>query len=85
MNEHRQYVFIRKYENEVLLVLVNFDNMPVHLSVNIPYHAFEYLQIPEYKTVQATDLLSGKPKLSHSRVISLLLLTYRNGVVRFLK
>lgn len=60
MNEHRQYVFIRKYENEVLLVLVNFDNMPVHLSVNIPYHAFEYLQIPEYKTVQATDLLSGK-------------------------
>ena len=47
MNEHRQYVFIRKYENEVLLVLVNFDNMPVHLSVNIPYHAFEYLQIPE--------------------------------------
>ena len=60
MNEHRQYVFIRKYENEVLLVLVNFDNMPVHLSVNIPYHAFEYLQIPEYKTVQVTDLLSGK-------------------------
>ena len=60
MNEHRQYVFIRKYENEVLLVLVNFDNMPVHLSVNIPYHAFEYLRIPEYKTVQATDLLSGK-------------------------
>lgn len=59
-NEHRQYAFLRKYENELLLVTVNFDNMPVNVSINIPLHAFEYLHLPYIAHAQATDLLSGK-------------------------
>lgn len=63
VNAHldRQYVFIRKFENELLLVAVNFDDRPVCIGVNIPSHAFDYLSIPEKKYV-STDLLSGKRK-----------------------
>ena len=60
MNEHRQYAFLRKYEKELLLIVVNFDNTPANIGVNIPLHAFEYLHLPHLAHTQATDLLSGK-------------------------
>ena len=50
----------KRYENELLLIVVNFDNMPVNVGVNIPLHAFEYLHLPHLSHAQATDLLSGK-------------------------
>jgi len=55
----RQYVFLRKYENELLLVVANFDDRDVSIGVNLPAHAFDFLGISE-KKVQATDLLSGE-------------------------
>ena len=60
MNEHRQFAFLRKHANEVLLILVNFDEMSMHVSVNVPRHAFEYLQMPESENVQTVDLLTGE-------------------------
>ena len=59
-NEHKQYVFLRKYENELLLIAVNFDNQPVDIAINIPSHAFDYLQLPSIDSYKATDVLSGK-------------------------
>ena len=59
-NEHRQYAFLRKYGNELLLIAVNFDDMPAHVYINIPQHAFEYLQLPELEDCNVTELLSGK-------------------------
>ena len=62
-NNHldRQYVFIRCYESELLLIAVNFDTRDVCIGVNIPEHAFNFLNIEEAK-VQATDLLTSKKK-----------------------
>ena len=54
----RQYVFLRKFENELLLVATNFDDRDVSIGINLPAHAFDFLGISE-KKVQATDLLSG--------------------------
>ena len=59
-NEHRQYAFLRKWGQEIVLGVVNFDPQPVDISVNIPAHAFEYLQMPELEQCRATDLLSGE-------------------------
>lgn len=56
-NQSKQYAFLRKYANEVLLVVVNFAQEETECSVCLPHHAFEYLGIPE-KTVTASDLLS---------------------------
>lgn len=60
INEHNQYVFIRQYEDEVLLIAVNFDDIPIHVGINIPEHTFEYLKIPQSDSVTAKDLISGK-------------------------
>ena len=63
----RQYAFLRKAGAEVLLVVTNFDTLPVTTTVNIPAHAFDYLNMKE-KNAMATDLLSGqKIKLSLQR------------------
>ncbi|MCD8029572.1 MAG: alpha-amylase [Bacteroides sp.] len=59
-NSHKQYAFLRKYESELLIVLVNFDLQPVEIAVNLPSHAFDFMKIPQQETVEAVDLLSGK-------------------------
>lgn len=56
---HRHYAFIRKHENDILVILVNFGNEDSLVEVNIPDHAFDYLEITR-GTAKATDLLSGQ-------------------------
>lgn len=58
LNPHKQYVFMRSYATETLVIAVNFDSVPCDLSINIPQHAFETLNLPQGDTV-ATDLLTG--------------------------
>ena len=55
---HRQYAFLRKADKDILLVVVNFDDVPITMNLTIPAHAFEYLELPE-KNYRAIDLLSG--------------------------
>ena len=63
----RQYAFLRKAGSEVLLVVANFDELPVTVDVTIPAHAFDYLKMKE-KNALATDLLTGtKQKLPFRR------------------
>ncbi|KAA6308082.1 hypothetical protein EZS27_040242, partial [termite gut metagenome] len=59
-NRHKQYAFLRKHENEILLVLANFDDLSVDVGITIPAHAFDALGLPELETCTATDLLTGK-------------------------
>ena len=64
VNPHlqRQYAFLRKADNELLLVVVNFEDQEAVIDVNIPAHAFEYMDMKE-KNVIANDLLT-KEKLA---------------------
>ena len=59
VNRHleRQYVFLRKAGEELLFIAVNFEDYDAEIDVNIPAHAFDYLQMEEC-TVVAADLLS---------------------------
>lgn len=59
VNPHRQYIFLRSYAGEAVLVAVNFADDPVNLKINIPGHAFDYLDIPEH-TVTATELIGDE-------------------------
>ena len=59
-NEHKQYAFLRKAGNELLFIIVNFDHVSVDVAVNVPAHAFDFLQLPQIDTYPATDLLTGK-------------------------
>ncbi len=55
----RQYAFLRRVKGELLLVVVNFEDRDVVVDVNIPAHAFDFLDLKEKKVI-ATDLLSNE-------------------------
>lgn len=58
-NPHRTYAFLRKHEDELLLVVANFDSADKQVAVNIPIHAFDYFHLPLLQDVEATELLTG--------------------------
>ena len=58
-NPEKQYAYIRKYEKEMLLIVANFDQKDVDIAINIPMHAFEFLNIREGATLNFTDLCTG--------------------------
>ncbi len=58
-NEHKQYAFLRKHEDELILVIVNFDAIAARSAVNIPQHAFDFLGIQRPGEYEATELLTG--------------------------
>ena len=57
-NSHEQYAYLRKFNDELLLVLVNFDDKHLDTEIRIPHEAFLYLNIKEGEKYSATDLLS---------------------------
>ena len=46
-NAYKQYCFFRKYQNEFILIAVNFDDRDTTVSIKIPQHAFDVAEIPE--------------------------------------
>lgn len=58
-NEHKVYTFMRKHEQELLFIAVNFDAAPANIAINIPAHAFDFLSIPQNAEYTATELLTG--------------------------
>ena len=59
LNPHRHYAYLRATADQTLLIVVNFDDTAAKVSVNIPAHAFEVLEMPA-GTQMATELLTGK-------------------------
>ncbi|MDR0349179.1 MAG: alpha-amylase [Tannerella sp.] len=57
-NLHRQYAFLRQYEQEVILIIANFDNTEQTVQVVIPPEAFYLLMIPDNKAAALTDLIT---------------------------
>ena len=59
-NPNQQYAFLRKADDELLLVVANFSDDAVRCGVLIPQHAFDFLKIAERNAIVATDLLTGE-------------------------
>ena len=59
VNQHlrRQYAFLRKAGDDLLLVVTNFNDQEAVIDVQIPEHAFDHMGFNE-KNVIATDLLT---------------------------
>jgi len=57
-NPDKQYAYLRKAGNEILLIVVNFENSDVEININIPDSVFEFLQILPEKISEGADLLS---------------------------
>lgn len=63
-NPHRQYAFLRKYKNEAVLVVANFDKAEQTVRVQIPKEAFIACKIEDNKPAVLTDLLTGETSIS---------------------
>lgn len=61
-NPHRQYAFLRYSDTEVLLIVANFDNQQVKVSLNIPELAIEMAGLCECEQ-KCKDLLWGQQQL----------------------
>lgn len=58
-NPHNVYTYIRVYDNEVIVIAVNFAGCAFSCDINIPQHAFDVLNMQK-GTFMATELLTGK-------------------------
>ena len=85
-NEHKQYAFLRKQDDELLLVMVNFDSIPARAAVNIPQHAFDFLGIPYNLEYDAVELLTGNTEklvLSPDKTTPVLLDAMNGKILKF--
>ena len=58
-NADRQYVFLRSNEDDLMIVLANFSDENSDCKINIPQHAFDYLNLKQ-GIMEGTDLLNGE-------------------------
>ncbi len=59
LNPGKQYAFLRRKGNELILVVVNFDDKNADVGVNIPPHVFECFGLPEADDVKVRGLMSN--------------------------
>ncbi len=57
-NPGKQFVYFRQAGEELLLIVVNFDDKDVEIAVNIPPEALRFLKIKNCSTFQCVDLLN---------------------------
>ncbi len=84
-NPRYQYAFLRKKDDEALLIVANFSGEASHVGVTIPGHAFDCLGLPE-RAVEATDLLSGTQttlNLKKDESIEMDLAAYNANILKF--
>lgn len=84
-NPRYQYAFMRKYQDEVLLVVVNFSDERENVGMVIPAHAFEVMGMSE-KDVTAIDLLTGEELAMHltkDGTVNMELLPHSGRVYKF--
>lgn len=58
LDPHRHYVFLRADGNDLLVIAVNFSDDEANVEVNIPTHAFDYLDLPRGNAL-AKDLMTN--------------------------
>ena len=59
-NPHKQYAFMRSDSHDAVLVVTNFSDQPLNTTVNIPQHAFDYMELKERDGITVKELLSGQ-------------------------
>jgi predicted acylesterase/phospholipase RssA/glycosidase len=59
-NPERQYAFLRKYDKDLILVVVNFDDIEQAIRLSIPTKAFVALEVNDNQAAECTDLWTEK-------------------------
>ncbi len=65
------YAFLRYYNDEILLIVVNFSNEKVKCRIKIPPHAFFTMGVESARFFKGIDILGGKNKISFPKDIAI--------------
>ena len=87
-NPDRQYAFLRRSGRQLLVVVVNFDSLDRNIKLNIPDHAFEYLNLPDGKDIEGEDILTGASvavRLSSQEPLSIIVPKNGAAILKFNK
>ena len=87
-NPDRQYAFLRRSGRQLLVVVVNFDSLDRNIKLNIPEHAFEYLNLPDGKDIEGEDILTGASvavRLSSQEPLSIIVPKNGASILKFNK
>ncbi len=57
LDPHRQFAYLRHKDDETIMIIVNFGDRQADVAVNIPDHAFDFLELAE-GSYDAVELLS---------------------------
>jgi glycosidase len=61
-NTHEQYAYFRKYKDELLLFVLNFDDKYLDTEVEFPFEVFQYMKLKEGQNYKVTNLLDKNEK-----------------------
>ena len=87
-NPDRQYAFLRRSGRQLLVVVVNFDSLDRNIKLNIPEHAFEYLNLSDGKDIEGEDILTGASvavRLSSKKPLSIIVPKNGAAILKFNK
>lgn len=56
-NSHEQFAYFRKYNDELLLIILNFHDAHIDTELRIPLEAFQYLNLKEGENYDLLNLL----------------------------
>jgi len=57
-NTHEQFAFLRKYNDELILIVLNFHDTHLETEVCFPNEAFKYLNLKDGGKYQCVNLLN---------------------------
>ena len=89
-NTHEQYAYFRKYEEELLLIVLNFDDKQLETEVRFPYEAFQYLKLEEGQNYRVVNLLDETDKfplltLSSKELFVVLMPAWKGMILKLIK
>lgn len=85
-SKYSNFVFMRHFENELILVVVNFSDSDRIIKINIPFQAFEYFEIPYYNIYRGINLFTGNTftqQLTPDKQFETSLKSYGAAILKF--
>lgn len=66
-NTHEQFAYFRKWEDDLILVVLNFHDKALETDVRFPFEVFQYLGLKEGDNYSLANLLDDKQKFPLQR------------------
>lgn len=89
-NSHEQFAYFRKYNNELLLIVLNFHDKNLDTEVRIPSEAFQFLNLNEDENYSCINLLDKSETLptitlSSKQVFKTYISAWRGKIIKLKK